>query len=118
MTFKRKSLGNYGEDLALEYLLKKGFFLLGRNISFKFGEIDLLMKDKDTLVVVEVKTKANPLFGLPQEEVDYRKKHKLVLLARAVAQKFPDSKIRIDVVAVDERLDLVDHIVSAVEDTR
>lgn len=116
MVDNRKKLGSAGEDLALEYLQKKGFFLLGRNIHFKFGEIDLLMKDKKTLVIIEVKTKSNPLFGLPQEEVDRHKKHKLILLARAVAQKFPDWKIRIDVVAVDERLDSVDHIYSAVEE--
>lgn len=116
MTFERKNLGNKGEDLALKYLQKKGYFLLGRNIKFKFGEIDLFMKDGKTLVVVEVKTKSNPLFGLPQEEVDAHKKHKLILLSRTVAQKFPDTPIRIDVVAVDERLDLIDHIVNAVEE--
>lgn len=116
MSFARKKLGQTGEDLALEYLQKKGYFLLGRNIRLKFGEIDLLMKDKNTLVVVEVKTKSNPNFGLPQEEVDNHKKHKLILLARAVAQKFPDSKIRIDVVAVDERLETLDHVINAIEE--
>lgn len=116
MSFQRKKLGFAGEDLALEFLQKKGFFLIGRNISLKFGEIDLLMKDKDTLVVVEVKTKSNAKFGLPQEEVDFHKKHKLILLARAVAQKFPEAKIRIDVVAIDESANSLDHVINAVEE--
>lgn len=116
MSKDRKQLGASGEDLALEYLRKKGYFLVGRNLSFKFGEIDLLMKDHQTLVIIEVKTKSNSRFGLPQEEVDYHKKHKLVLLARAVSQKFPDWKIRIDVVAIDESIDLIDHVINAVEE--
>jgi len=116
MTYISKQLGSTGEDLALKYLEKKGFLLIGRNIRLKFGEIDLLMKDKDTLVVVEVKTKSALDFGLPQEEVDFHKKKKLILLARAVSQKFPESKIRIDVVAVDESSKKLDHISNAVED--
>ena len=116
MTFQRKQLGQAGEDLALKYLERKHYRLMGRNLKLKFGEIDLLMQDGKTLVVVEVKTKSNPLFGLPQEEIDDRKKYKLILLARAVAQKFPERPIRIDVVAVDEHLDMIDHIISAVEE--
>jgi len=116
MSFQGKTLGKSGEDLACQFLLEKGYFLVGRNISLKFGEIDLLMKDKDTLVVVEVKTKSTLDFGLPQEEVDFHKKKKLILLARAVSQKFPESKIRIDVVAVDESSKKLDHISNAVED--
>ena len=116
MTFQRKKLGKSGEDAALEYLQKKGYFLIGRNVKLFCGEIDLLMKDKKALVVVEVKTKSNRLFGLPQEEVDFHKKRKLLQLAKALTQKFPDAPIRIDVVAIDESADRVDHIINAVEE--
>jgi putative endonuclease len=117
MTYERKKLGFRGENLALNFLERKGFVLLGRNVRLKFGEIDLLMKDKDTIVVVEVKTKKSDLFGLPQEEVDWHKRRKLVRLAQAVAQKFPESKIRIDVAAVDDHSEKLDYIYSAVEDS-
>ena len=116
MTFARKNLGSSGEDLALDYLLKKHYRLIGRNIRLFCGEIDLLMENAGTLVIIEVKTKSNLNFGLPQEEVDSRKQHKLILLAKALAQKFPEKPIRIDVVAVDERTDSIDHIVNAVEE--
>lgn len=116
MTFQRQSLGKSGEDLACQFLLNKGYILIGRNVRLKFGEIDLLMKDGKTLVIVEVKTKKTGSFTLPQEKVDREKQKKLVRLAKAVWQKFPDWKIRIDVVAVDETTKKLDHIISAVEE--
>ena len=102
--------------MALEFLLDKHYHLIGRNIKLFCGEIDLLMEDGKTLVVVEVKTKSNILFGLPQEEVDFHKQRKLLQLAKALTQKFPQKPIRIDVVAIDESADSVDHIISAVEE--
>src|SRR4030042_1137204 len=98
MTFKRKSLGSYGEKLALDYLKKKGYKLIGQNIRLYLGEIDLLMQDKKTLVVVEVKTKSDDSFGRAAEMITYRKKKKLLQLARALWQKFPQKNVRIDVV--------------------
>jgi putative endonuclease len=115
MSFERKKLGASGEDSALEFLIKKHFLLVARNLRLHCGEIDLLMQDGQTLVIVEVKTKSNLTFGLPQEEVDWHKQYKLRQLAAALAQKFPQRDIRIDVVAVDESTNSIDHIVSAVE---
>lgn len=116
MTFERKSLGSYGEKLALDYLKKKGYKLIGQNIRLFCGEIDLLMQDKKTLVMVEVKTKSDLRFGLPQEMVDFRKQRKLLQLAKALMQKYPEKNIRIDVVAIDESSGIIDHIISAVEE--
>lgn len=115
MSLERKKLGNFGEDLALEFLLKKKYKLIKRNLRLKVGEIDLLMQDKETLVIVEVKTKTDKRYGLPQEEVDYHKQRKLRQLAGALTQLFPEAKIRIDVVAIEESINLVEHIINAVE---
>lgn len=117
MTFKRKSLGSYGEQKALNFLKKKGYKLLGQNIRLFCGEIDLLMTDKKTLVVVEVKTKSNLDFGLPQEMVNFRKQKKLLQLAKVLMQKYPDKNIRIDVVSIDESSGIIDHIINAVEES-
>lgn len=111
----RKALGKYGEDLAREYLENKGYKLIGQNVRLFCGEIDLLMQDKDALVIVEVKTKSNLSFGLPQEMVNYNKRRKLLQLGRALWQKFPRYTIRIDVVAIDKGNDTIEHIVNAVE---
>ena len=116
MSKERKSLGKYGEDLALGYLTKKGYELISQNVKLFCGEIDLLMKDRNTLVICEVKTKSSADFGLPQEEVDFFKKKKLVQLAKALWQLYPEHSIRIDVVAVDEGRKKIDHIVNAVEE--
>lgn len=116
MSLERKELGRKGEEIALKFLEGKGFSLLQKNLRLKIGEIDLLMLDKETLVVVEVKTKTSSRYSLPQERVDRHKQAKLVSLAKAVWKNFPKRKIRIDVVAVDESRNFVDHIINAVED--
>ena len=108
-------LGKIGENLALEYLSKKGYRLLARNLRLFCGEIDILMQEKDSLIIVEVKTKTTSHFATPQEQVHYKKQQKLRQLARALESKFPKRPIRIDVVAVDEEAGKIDHIISAVE---
>lgn len=74
------------------------------------------MGDREALVIVEVKTKTDLSFGLPQEMVNLKKKKKLVQLAKALWQKHPKKTIRIDVVAIDESSDRIEHIVNAVEE--
>lgn len=115
MTHDRKALGKYGEDLAREYLEKKGYKFLKQNLRLFCGEIDLLMEDGKDLVICEVKTKSSDEFGAPQEEVDFFKKKKLVQLGKALWQLYPEHSIRIDVVAVDGE-DKIDHIINAVEE--
>lgn len=116
MTYDRKALGKKGEDLACEYLEKKGYKLLKKNLRLFCGEIDLLMEDGKDLVICEVKTKSSDEFGVPQEEVDFFKKKKLVQLGKALWQLYPEHSIRIDVVAVDQGNNKIDHIVNAVEE--
>ena len=114
---QRKILGKCGEDVALKFLQNKGLKLVGRNIRLFCGEIDLLMEDKKSLVLVEVKTKTDSSFSLPQEMINYKKRRKLLQLARVLVQKFPQNLIRIDVVAVDEESGTIEYIVNAVEES-
>lgn len=116
MTFKRKELGKSGEEKALQFLLNKKYNLVARNIRLFCGEIDILAKDGNTYVIVEVKTKSNTSFGLAQEMVNYKKKRKLLQLAKALLLKYPKINPRIDVVAVDEENDKIEHFISAVEE--
>lgn len=73
MKRENKIIGNRGEEIALADLLKKGYRLITRNFRNKFGEIDLIMGDGQTVVFVEVKTRVGEEFGLPEEEVTARK---------------------------------------------
>ncbi len=116
MNSERKKLGQFGEELAKSFLEKKGLEFIGKNIRLFCGEIDLLMEDKKTLVIVEVKTKKGEEFGKPQEEVDYFKQKKLLQLGSALSQKYPKKDIRIDVLAIKmgDKSE-IEHIKNAVE---
>jgi len=117
MTQASKNLGNKGEDLACEYLLKNNYRILGRNVRCKYGEIDIIAKDRDYIVIIEVKTKTNFSYGRPEEMVNHFKIKKLRLLSRFVLQSYPQEKLRIDVIAIDftALIPCVNHIKNAIE---
>jgi len=123
MTLFRKRLGQSGEDLACRFLKKQGYKILGRNLRYKFGEIDILAEDGEDIVLVEVKTKTSSDFGQPFEEVDYFKKKKLEQLCRFLTQKYPEKNIRVDVVSIEIGLPAgeagerpkIEHLKNAVE---
>lgn len=62
-------IGNKAEDLACNYLKKLGFRILKRNFYIRGGEIDIIAKDKDILVFIEVKARYSHKFGLPIESI-------------------------------------------------
>lgn len=76
-----KQVGSKGEDLAAEFLKGKGYRIIRRNYKTPIGELDIIAKDGETLVFVEVKTRSSNAFGYPFEAVDSSKKHKLKNLA-------------------------------------
>lgn len=89
---------------------------MAKNLRLFCGEIDLLFRDGKTLVIVEVKTKTDESFGRAAEMITPHKRNKLLQLAKALWQKFPERTIRIDVVAVDESRNKIEHIINAVEE--
>lgn len=97
-TFNR-AIGRLAEDLAAEELQKKGFKILQRNFSNRFGEIDIIAQDKDILVFVEVKAKKGIEFGLPEEMVNASKLNKIRHMA-TIYMKGESLPCRIDVVAI------------------
>lgn len=97
-TFNRKT-GRIGEDIAVKYLADKGYEIVKRNFSNKFGEIDVIAKYKDVLVFVEVKTKKGDEFGMPEEMVGRGKLRKVKNMATIYLQG-RDVPCRIDVIAV------------------
>ena len=94
-------LGKWGEDLATEYLQKKGYEIIERD--WKSGRIDLdiIAREGSTLVIVEVKTRRNRLFGDPEEAVDYRKRQSLQsAINHYVKSHFGSRKVRFDIISV------------------
>lgn len=92
-----------GENAACEYLKKKGYVVLERNYSCPVGELDIIAKDGDTVVFVEVKSRTGTQFGQPEDSVGLQKRRKIILTARywASAHTRDCAKgCRFDVVAV------------------
>lgn len=72
-----RGIGEQGERLAQEYLAQRQLVLVERNYRCAFGEIDLIMRDRDCLVFVEVKQRKNALYGSPLEMISAKKQQKL-----------------------------------------
>ncbi len=96
--FNRQT-GKLAEDVATDALIKKGYTILERNFSNKFGEIDIIARDKNILVFVEVKAKIGEEFGLPEEMVGLGKLQKIRNMA-TMYMKGEMVPCRIDVVAI------------------
>ena len=103
MTQDRLHVGRLGEDLALKKLKKLGYRCIARNYRCPLGEMDLIARDGETLVFVEIKTRRDKSLGYAKEAVDKRKKRQLskVALAYMKAEDCCDVKSRFDVVAIN-----------------
>ena len=69
-------LGLKGEEVAARYLRKKGFKILQTNYQCRFGELDIIAKDKHCIVFCEVKTRSEGMIALRQESVHHQKQQK------------------------------------------
>jgi putative endonuclease len=98
----KDALGRYGEELAARHLLEDGFVVLERNWRCDAGEIDILARDGDVLVVCEVKTRSSLRHGSPFEAVTERKLHRLERLGiRWMRERrVRPASMRVDVVSV------------------
>ena len=109
----RKETGKLGEDLAAEFLKEKNYEILERNWRYgQFGEIDIIAKDKDTLVFVEVKTRNSTLFGEPIEAIDNKKLLQIQNIAKAYIMLSDKKykKYRIDAVSILLKTKEIKHI--------
>jgi putative endonuclease len=95
--------GTIGENLAVDYLEKKGYCILQRNYRFEHGEIDIVAEDGNVLVFVEVKARRSKAFGEPEDAVTPRKREKIRSTANGYLfeKNIDDKECRFDVVAID-----------------
>jgi len=105
----RQTLGKWGEDLACAELTRRGYAILARRYRTRVGEIDIIARDGDTLVFIEVKTRADRRFGGGAAAITHWKQRRmaqmaLLFLARAGWTKKP---CRFDVVVVEQDPDKV-----------
>ena len=100
---ERKAIGQLGEELALAHLLANGLKPLIRNYRCKMGELDLVMMERQTLVLVEVRCRSSNDYGGAAASVDWKKQHRLVLAAEHLRMKRAELRryaARFDVVAI------------------
>ena len=94
-------LGKKGEEIAASYLVKEGFKILERNWFWDHKEIDIIARQGDEIVIVEVKTREGDYFEEPWEAVSNRKIRNLVEVAEAYLLKWNiDSETRFDVISI------------------
>ncbi len=118
MTRKRLQVGEAGEKAARNYLEQLGYRIIETNYRCKLGEIDIIARDLDTIVIVEVRTKTGKVFGSPEESITGTKAQKLHRLALFYLQSAYRREVasRIDLVAV--MLDKDSHAVKSLNHIR
>ena len=107
-------LGISGEEAAVNLLKENGYKILERNYRTRLGEIDIIAKDKDTFVFIEVKTRHSDRLGLPAEAISRRKQRQISKAALTFLKEnnLLDKKARFDVISVIDseggpRVDLI-----------
>jgi putative endonuclease len=99
-----KASGRRGEDLAHRFLRKRGYTIVARNYRLSSGdaEADLIARDGEDLVIVEVKTRATDEYGPPEQAVNPEKRRHLIRVAREYSRKTdtPWEQVRFDIVSI------------------
>lgn len=97
-----QQLGKAGEVIAGKYLQEKGYQIIARNFRIRYGELDIIATCGDSLVFIEVKTRINTQFGLPEEAVTPRKLREIIKTAECFRQSHPDlpEELRIEVIGM------------------
>jgi len=106
MTHKNKGqrLGKWAEDIACEFLRKHGYAIIERNWHSRFGEIDIIARDKGILVFVEVKMRTSSGYGDAREAVTFWKCKRIITTAKAYLRMTrSELPARFDVVIVESK---------------
>lgn len=94
-------IGKWGEQVATEYLISRGCEVIGRNIRTPYGEIDIIAKQGDTTLFVEVKTRTSNKMGLPEESITTRKREHMAACAEYYAAEHNINHWQIDVISIE-----------------
>jgi len=102
---KALSIGKQAENQAAHFLKKQGLKVIANNVTYKIGEIDLIAKDQDTLVFIEVKYRKNNNYGFAVEMVNTEKQNRIQKAALIWMQTYnPKDQLpcRFDVIAISK----------------
>jgi len=98
---QHNELGNLGEALAIDFLMKKGYKIKAKNWRYLKAEVDIIAQIENTIIAVEVKTRSTEYFGDPQDFIT-KKKIKLLVMAmnEYVISRDLDAEVRFDIIAI------------------
>ena len=94
-------IGKWGEDTAAAYLAERNCEIIARNVRTPYGEIDIVAKQGDVTIFVEVKTRTSNKMGLPEESITKRKREHMLAAASHYAAENEIDHWQIDVIAVE-----------------
>lgn len=99
---KKKELGNFGEQIASEYLQKENYKIIKRNYYCRKGEIDIIAQKQKEIIFIEVKTRTNNSYGMPAEAVNPIKQRNIKQVANYFLYKnnLLDTFTRFDVIEI------------------
>jgi putative endonuclease len=102
---RRQRIGQAAEDIAADFLRAKGLEILERNYRRRLGELDLIARERDVLVIAEVRTRASNAYGGAAASVGIRKRRRLIRAASQLLQQRKDlarMPVRFDVIVVSD----------------
>ena len=103
----KKSLGNYGEDLACEFLIKKGYKILERNFNCRLGELDIICMYRGLLVFIEVKCRYSLNYGVGIESINFTKVKRIISSSKFYIhlKNLYNLNVRYDIINIDLNLE-------------
>ncbi len=113
---KHNTLGNKGEELSTDFLIKKGYRILERNYRYLKYEVDIIARIEDIVVAVEVKTRSTSEFGNPQDFVKPKQIESLVkVMNHYITEHDLDVEVRFDIIAIvkNKQRTAIEHLESA-----
>lgn len=97
---KNRTLGQKGEDMAVEYLRAQGFEIIAQNWTTGHKEIDIICRQEDVYIFVEVKTRKHSRMGMPEESIGAKKIEAVTEAARIFLYDKEYKDIRFDVISI------------------
>ena len=101
MTKHNQHVGAWGEGLAVDYLISKGNEIIARNIRTPYGEIDIIARQKDVIIFVEVKTLTSKQNFFPEHNITPRKREHMLACAQHYSAENEIDHWQIDVIAIE-----------------
>ena len=113
-----KDIGSFGEALARDYLISKGYKILNMNFINKFGEIDIICKKNNLLIFCEIKSRYSNSFGSPIESITCYKQKQIIKLSELylISKKYYNFNVRYDIIEVIFNTITSSHIINHVQD--